>query len=227
MRVTQINPYVRTSQPTAINRMSKPSFGHKSQYLSVFDNAMKTQFSKTDAALNKSLVENMFTQLVNATKAFPEASKDYFYGVLNNYNNEGIYNFLNSFRVAGIAQRLADVGRGAAVDNRKISLLNDNNQEYVSFMNLGRYETGLVSESKHDQEVIQFRNPQTDDYIGFSLDVDKNLAITRNGERVELYDDFAYKTYSTQGYKPMIYEEYLEKNGKQAEPSFWDWLRGF
>lgn len=112
--------------------------------------------------------------------------------------------------------------------NQSIDLIKDDRGEtLVGLHNLGPYDKGLFSKTDHDQIVLEFRNPDTGHFVGFSRDSEDGVAVTKNNERVELdlYDNFFYyKSLSRQGYKPSVYVDYKGGGGSSSGGSFWDWL---
>ena len=98
---------------------------------------------------------------------------------------------------------------------------------YLSLHNLGNYENTNV-----EQIVLQFKDPNTGEFIGLSNDENDNLAITTNNRRHEFYyrqeDNCPYRGKAEGSYIPTRYIDYYDESGNSVKKNltFWDWLFG-
>lgn len=199
------------------NNNQKVSFnGIKEDYCIQFAKKVDIPFSNYASRANDTHIANFINNLLNIFDHFPEYSKSKDYSVIS----RGLVNITTEK-----IKKLSDTLNLKVGEYRDI--VNLGGMSYLIVANLGPYDKGLFSTTDHDEIIFEFKNPEKDDFIGFSLDVDRDLAVTRPHSRTVFYDtndEKIYKGTLVGGYKSTTYNDFRNKDGSTPQPSFFDWF---
>ena len=208
MRINSVQTYTSVSKKSNVKTQNSNNvnFGwYTTQYKKAFNEFYNTEFVRYAGKLNYELYSNMFKKLGEFLASFPTYTQKNGFHEAHHFTKWGAVPYLES-----LAEDL-NVKPGMSK-----YLVEDNGKKYLGIHNMGRYDKGWFSKTDHSQIVLEFRDPDTDRFIGFSPDIDKNSAITRGAERIEFYDysiEYPIKRISHQGYIPEVYDVMLDGDG--------------
>ena len=218
MRINSVQSYSMIAKSNSVYRnnvSSDMTFGYKKHFSTIFYNNANTKFALNESKINYNKMNHIYTRLMNALSVFPDKSKTPDFKQINRGMKAVTADDLKE-----VARRLnLAPGEGRNVVTYK-------GFDYLRVQNLGPYSTGWFSTTPHDQVVIEFRDPCSENFIGFSLDKEGGVAVTRLGKREEFYDLPKEKRLKAVGrnYLAESYTEVYDIDGKPATPSssFWD-----
>ena len=213
----------QTNSVDTVNFKGREAFVEK--YIRTFEDVKKYvgypksskefKFSEKEPRYNEKTYKEINSQLINSLKNFPDIFKaSKFNEIYNKYiANTDVTNFSNTKYLREISlEEALNVSPG----DEKV-LLNYNSKPLLVVRNLGPYDEGFLFSdfTEHNQVVLEYRHPENNQYIGFSVDEDFDYAITTEKERNTFYrtldQGFRFKSYSDEGYKPRNYIAYLAK----------------
>ncbi len=210
--ISAVNP---VKNPSAVNNKSI-NFTGKSQVCSSVKELSNYTFSASEPMQNAKKLKKITDKLL---------------GSINDIHNNNIRSMYAKChgKIKPLVKRLHELREKLNVNPfQYYRFLSDSPEKfYVSLHNLGKYEDSNV-----EQIVLQFKNPNTGEFIGLSNDADDNLAITTNNNRHEFYynseDSCPYKGLAEGTYIPNQYLDYFDRDGNsiRKNTSFWDWLFG-
>jgi hypothetical protein len=212
MKVSPINSYLNVSKCSDV---SKTTFG---SYRKAFCNEFSTRANRlVPSSLgesNDSVICSLVNNFLTLLERFPSHCKSNDFRAIS----IGLTN-ITAKKIKNLSDKL----------NLKVGecreIVTSEGKPYLIVANVGPYETGLFSKTAHDEVIFEFKNPETDEFIGFSLDMDCDLAITQPHERCVYYDmpnEKRYKGTIVGGYKETTYSDLRNKDGSIPQSSFWD-----
>ena len=157
----------------------------------------------------------MLNKLMKAINEYPESCKKKYHEIVSRCvmltdTVDNTFKYIGE-RFAGMD--LINDAREAAKRGQGITIVEDNGKPLLACYNFGKYDRGLFFKTQHEQVVLEFKDPNTGKFVGFSIAKDGGVAITRNSGRDEIYPEpfYHYRAHSKEGYDATMYDEEYPK----------------